>query len=91
MPVAVTPVGKAEWPLWFAWEWQGPAVDWQLVVYDAELTEVTREAVGKTTSHGPSAALQALFAAGGRFHWMAAGELEGVPFHTPLSAVDFSR
>ena len=91
LPAGVTPVGNAEWPLWFAWEWHGPAVDWQLVICADDLTEVAREPVGRTTSHCPSPALQTLLSAGGRFHWFAAATLEGVPFHTPLIAVDFSR
>jgi hypothetical protein len=91
LPTAITPVGDAERPLWFAWEWHGPALDWQLVVCGADLTEIAREAVGKATGHCPSPALQALLEAHGRCHWYAAATLQGAPFHTPPIAVDFSR
>lgn len=66
----------------FVWEWDGPELDWRLVVLDADLHPVHREEVGAVRRVPVQGRLRRLLARGGEFQWFVESTLDGRHVHS---------
>lgn len=91
LPVVVQPIGAlaARRPV-FAWDYAGPAADFEVVLLDEALDEVFRAPVVARRFTADDAMLAAL-GAGGSFHWLVEGSLHGRRFRSAPAAFVLGR